>query len=213
MTERPLWTPDDARMAASNLKRFMERVERVHDLKLETYKDVLDFSVTKPHAFWSTLWDFCDVRASERGSRVLIDSDRMPGGRFFPDARLNYAENLLRKSDDSDALVFRGEDKVQKRMSWKELNAQVARMHRALAAAGVVAGDRVCAVVPNMPETIVCFPPPPRSAPSGPPARPTSASAASSTASARSRPRSSSPATATTMPARPSAWPRRSAMC
>ncbi len=157
MTERPLWTPDDARMAASNLKRFMERVERVHDLKLEIYKDVLDFSVTKPHAFWSTLWDFCDVRASERGSRVLIDSDRMPGGRFFPDARLNYAENLLRKSDDSDALVFRGEDKVQKRMSWKELNAQVARMHRALAAAGVVAGDRVCAVVPNMPETIVCF--------------------------------------------------------
>jgi acetoacetyl-CoA synthetase len=157
MTDRPLWTPDDARIAASNLKRFMERVERSQGLSLETYDDVLRYSVDRPHAFWSTLWDFCDVKAEHRGSRVLIDGDKMPGARFFPDAMLNYAENLLRKSDDSDALVFRGEDRVQRRMSWRELNAMVARMHRALAAAGVKAGDRVCAVVPNMPETIVCF--------------------------------------------------------
>ena len=213
MTDQPLWTPDETRIAASNLRRFMERVERSQGVVLTGFDDVLRYSVDHPQSFWSTLWDFCDVKAETRGARVLIDGDRMPGGRFFPDAKLNYAENLLRKSDDSDALVFRGEDKVERRMSWAELNAAVARLHRALAAAGVQAGDRVCAVVPNMPNPSSASSRPPRSVPSGRPARPTSASAASSTASARSRPRSSSPAMATTMRARPSAWPRRSATC
>jgi acetoacetyl-CoA synthetase len=157
MTDHPLWTPDEARIAASNLMRFMERVERTQGLSLRTFEDVLAYSVDRPHAFWGTLWDFCDVKASERGARVLIDSDRMPGARFFPDARLNYAENLLRKSDGSDALVFRGEDKVERRLSWRDLNAQVARLHRAFAAAGVKPGDRICAVVPNMPESIIAF--------------------------------------------------------
>ncbi len=157
MSERPLWSPDEVRAAASNLRRFMERVERTQDLVLESYDDVLRYSVEQPEAFWSTLWDFCDVKAEQRGTSVLIDADKMPGARFFPDARLNYAENLLRKHDASDALVFRGEDKVERRMSWAELNASVARLNRALASAGVKAGDRICAVVPNMPEAIVCF--------------------------------------------------------
>ena len=151
MTDSPLWTPDEVRIVSSNLWRFMQ------ERKLKTFSDALRFSVEKPDAFWSDLWSFCGVRAETRGERVLIDADKMPGARFFPDARLNYAENLLWKNGDSDALVFRGEDKVQRRMSWKELNANVARMHRALASAGVKAGDRVAGVVPNMPETIVCF--------------------------------------------------------
>ncbi|MCB1379210.1 MAG: acetoacetate--CoA ligase, partial [Alphaproteobacteria bacterium] len=157
MTDQPLWTPDDDRMATSNLRRFMDAMAARHGKPLATYDDVLKFSVEQPLSFWSGLWDFCEVKAEQRGDRVLVDANKMPGGRFFPDARLNYAENLLRKADDSDALVFRGEDRVARRMSWRELNSAVARMHRALAAAGVKAGDRVAGVVPNMPETIVCF--------------------------------------------------------
>ena len=157
MTDQPLWTPDEARMAQSNLRRFMEEMAAKAGQALSTYDDVLQFSVSQPEVFWSGVWGFCGVKAGTRGARVLIDGDKMPGARFFPDASLNYAENLLTRADDSDALVFRGEDKVNRRMSWRELNAAVARMHRALAAAGVKAGDRVCAVVPNMPETIVCF--------------------------------------------------------
>ncbi len=151
MTDRPLWTPGPERIAASNLHRFMT------PLGFSSFDEVLGFSVNEPEAFWRTVWDFCGVISSHRGTRVLLDGDRMPGARFFPDARLNYAENLLRKSDDTDALVFRGEDKVSRRMSWAELNEAVARLHRAFAAAGVKAGDRVCAIVPNMPEAIVCF--------------------------------------------------------
>ena len=151
MTERPLWTPDPARAEASALWRFMQ------PLGLRSFEEVLRFSVERPEDFWSGVWDFCAVKAETRGERVLADGHRMPGARFFPDARLNYAENLLRRNDETDALVFRGEDKVQRRMSWARLNQDVARLHRALAAAGIKAGDRVAAIVPNMPEAIVCF--------------------------------------------------------
>ncbi len=151
MTERPLWTPDSAAMTSSALWRFMQ------PLGLQSFEEVLRFSVDQPEAFWREVWDFCEVKAQTRGERVLVDGHLMPGATFFPDARLNYAANLLRKQDDTDALVFRGEDKVMRRMSWAELNRAVARLHRALAASGVKAGDRVSAIVPNMPEAIVSF--------------------------------------------------------
>ncbi|MEI8179538.1 acetoacetate--CoA ligase [Aestuariivirga sp.] len=151
MTERPLWTPGPERMAASNLARFMA------PLGFTTFEEVLRYSVDEPEAFWSRLWDFCDVKAKTRGSRVLVDGAKMPGAKFFPDARLNYAENMLRRNDDADALVFRGEDKVRRRMSWAELNRAVAKLSRAFATAGVTAGDRICAIVPNMPESIIAF--------------------------------------------------------
>jgi acetoacetyl-CoA synthetase len=157
MTDQPLWTPPDARKSSSNLWRFMGEVNKAEGLKLATYDDVLGYSVQHPQAFWSRLWDFCGVKAQTQGESVLVDGDKMPGGRFFPDAELNYAENLLKRNDDAPALVFWGEDKVRLSLSWKELNARVAQTSRALSKAGIVPGDRVCAVVPNHPETIVAF--------------------------------------------------------
>jgi len=157
MSDRPLWTPSPERQAGSNLAAFAARLGRSAGLTLQGYDDIHRYSVAEPEAFWSAVWDACEVKAETRGSRVLADGDRMPGGRFFPEARLNYAENLLRRSGDGDALVFRGEDKVRRRMSWRQLGEAVARLHRALAAQGIGPGDRVCAVVPNMPETIAAF--------------------------------------------------------
>ena len=153
MTLPPLWSPNETRMARSNLRRFSEAINP----RLASYADIHRFSVNEPEAFWSALWDFCEIKAETRGARVLIDGNRMPGARFFPEARLNYAENMLRRTGADEAIVFRGEDKVRRRMSRRELNGAVALMQRALAAAGITAGDRVCAVVPNMPETIVAF--------------------------------------------------------
>jgi acetoacetyl-CoA synthetase len=157
MTERPLWTASADRIKESNLARFIAMVNAKHGLALAGFRDTLRFSVEDPEQFWSALWDFCEVKAETRGPRALVDGNRMPGARFFPDARLNYAENLLVKDGDGDALVFRGEDRVARRVSWRQLREDVARMQRALAAAGVGAGDRVCAIVPNMPESIVSF--------------------------------------------------------
>jgi acetoacetyl-CoA synthetase len=157
MTDRPLWTPSAERQANSKLRRFIDRINGRYRLDLTDYNSIHQFSITRPEEFWSEVWDFCEVKAETRGSRVLIEGARMRDARFFPDARLNYAENLLGKCDDTPALIFRGESAIKSSMTWRQLNAAVARMHRALAAAGIKAGDRVCAVVPNMPATIVCF--------------------------------------------------------
>src|SRR5262249_45779480 len=110
-------------------------------------------------AFWRLLWDYAGV-IGERGPRTLIDGERMPGARWFPDARLNFAENLLaaRGADDaSDALVFRGEDREVRRMSHGELRDQASRIAAALRASGVSQGDRVAAYVANMPEAIIAM--------------------------------------------------------
>jgi acetoacetyl-CoA synthetase len=147
----PLWTPPKDRIAASNLARFMTGTG------MRTYAEVHRHSVESQEEFWSKLWDFAQMRAARKGERVLIDGDKMPGARYFPDARLNYAENLLRKSGPEPALIFRGEDRVRKTLSWDDLGRHVARMQRALRRLGVGEGDRVSAVVPNAPETIVCF--------------------------------------------------------
>ncbi len=105
------------------------------------------------------MWDYAGVIGT-RGARTLIDASRMPGAKWFPDAKLNFAENLLarRAADDAgDALVFRGEDKLERRVSHAELVATASRVAAALGAAGVDAGDRVAAYLPNMPEAIVAM--------------------------------------------------------
>ncbi len=126
-------------------------------LTLKTYADVHGFSVREPANFWSDVWDFCGVRAETRGDRVLVDGEKVPGAQFFPDARLNFAQNLLRRNDETPAIVFRGEDKVRAEVSWRELGDRVSRLHQAFRDLGIRPGDRVCAVMPNMPETIMAF--------------------------------------------------------
>ncbi len=86
---------------------------------------------------------------------MLVDGDKMPGAQWFPDAKLNFAENLLRRRDDEPAMVFWGEDKVRRRMSFAEVYDAVSRTAQAMSAAGVKQGDRVAAFMPNMPETII----------------------------------------------------------
>ena len=151
----PLWQPSPERIAGANLTAFMARVERDWGVKLASYDALYDWSVAELEKFWSSVWDFCGVIAETRGKRVLADGDRMPGASFFPDARLSFAENLLRRRDDADAMVFRGEDKVRRRLSHAQVYDQVSRLAQALEAAGVGAGDRVAGFLPNLPETAI----------------------------------------------------------
>ena len=113
MTDAPmseiLWRPDDARIDAAAMTAFRVAVEARWDVSLPDYAALHRWSVASRERFWLTLWDFCGVVAERRGETVLADRDAMPGARWFPDARLNYAENLLRRRGDGDALVFRGE--------------------------------------------------------------------------------------------------------
>ncbi len=153
----PLWQPSAKRIAASNLTAFMARVERDWGVRLESYDDLYAWSIAEMEKFWTSLWDECGVIAETRGTAVLTDGDKMPGARFFPEARLNYAENLLRRRDEADAIVFWGEDKVKRRLSFQALYDQVSRLAQALAGAGVAPGDRVAGFMPNMPETVIAL--------------------------------------------------------
>ena len=158
MTE-PLWRPSRERIAQANLTAFAARVGAKHGVVLPDYSALYAWSVEHPEAFWREIWSYGNV-IGDPGARTLIDGDRMPGARFFPDARLNYAENLLAgraQCANDDALVFWGEDKVKRRVSNSELLAQVSRVAQALVAAGLREGDRVAGYLPNMPETIIAM--------------------------------------------------------
>jgi acetoacetyl-CoA synthetase len=120
------------------------------------YWSLWRWSIANKEVFWQELWDFCGI-IGERGVRTLVDGHLMPGARWFPDARLNFAENLLRKKGPDDALVFWNEQGDRRRLSFDELHESAARMQLALRAAGVAAGDRVASILPNIPEAAIAM--------------------------------------------------------
>ncbi len=150
-----LWQPSAARVEQSNLHAFMQQAGVRAGTSFATYDALYRWSVELPEAFWSLLWDFTDVRASTRGERVLVDGDRMPGARWFPDARLNYAQNLLRRRDDGTALVFHNEAGRRESLSFGDLYMRVAQVAAGLRRAGVVEADVVAGFVPNVIDTVV----------------------------------------------------------
>jgi len=151
----PLWQPSAERIAGARVTRFVEQVNASHGTAIGSFGQLYDWSIAQPQAFWAAVWDFTAVQAGTRGKAVLRDGDRMPGAHWFPDARLNFAENLLRRRDDSIAIHFRGEDKVRRSLSYAQLHAQVSSLALALRAAGLQPGDRVAAYMPNMPEAVI----------------------------------------------------------
>ncbi|SHE96081.1 acetoacetyl-CoA synthetase [Kaistia soli DSM 19436] len=151
--EGPLWVPSEERIAGHPMTRFRAAAAVRAGRELADYDALHRWSVEDRAAFWDLVWDFCGV-VGEKGARRLVDGDRMPGARFFPDATLNFAENLLKRRGESDALVFWGEDRVKRRMSWDALSSLVSRLEQAFRAAGVQPGDRIAAMMPNLPETI-----------------------------------------------------------
>jgi acetoacetyl-CoA synthetase len=146
VSDKPIWTPDPARAARTAMAQFMARAGGFAD-----YAALHRWSIEHGEQFWSLLWDFCGVEG-DKGGRVLVDGDRMPGAQWFPDAKLNFAQNLLREPDDGDAIVFWGEDRVKRRYTRRQLHELVSRLQQALAAAGVGKGDRVAGYLPNLPE-------------------------------------------------------------
>jgi acetoacetyl-CoA synthetase len=142
---KPLWTPSAERAASTELARFMKLAGK------STYEELHRWSIEHPAEFWELVWRFGQVRG-EMGDRRVINAERMPGARFFPEGRLNYAENLLRERDATAAITFWGEDRVKRRLSKRQLYDLVSRVAQALADAGVKKGDRVAGYLPNVPE-------------------------------------------------------------
>src|SRR5205085_12464578 len=178
----PIWTPSPERVARTAMARFMREAGK------SDYAALHQWSVEQAPEFWSRLWDFCGV-IGEKGGQTLADGDRMPGARWFPNARLNFAQNLLRRRDGAESIVFWGEDRIKRRMTYKQLYDLVSRMAQALADVGVRKGDRVAGYLPNLPEATAAMLATASLGAVWSSCSPISACRACSTASARSSPR------------------------
>jgi acetoacetyl-CoA synthetase len=152
MPDGPLWTPDPRDVAGLPISAFAAEAERRAGRCFADYDALHAWSIEESGAFWDLVWGFCGV-IGEKGEQRIVEGASMPQTRFFPEARLNFAENLLAVGEGA-AIVFRGEDKVERRMDFDELRALVSRLQQAMRSAGVAPGDRVAAMMPNMPETI-----------------------------------------------------------
>ncbi len=155
--KQPLWIPSQKRIRQANLTRFTDMLNRTHHLKFKSYAQLYRWSVAEMADFWASMWDFAQIQASRPYEAVLSDVSRFPGAEWFPGARLNFAQNLLRGKDDRLAFIFRGETQVSRRMTYAELYDQVARLASSLRQSGVTAGDRVVAYMPNLIETAIAM--------------------------------------------------------
>jgi acetoacetyl-CoA synthetase len=153
--DEPLWQPSAARIEAAQITAFARRIEAEHGVPARDYPALHAFSVERPEAFWAAVWRFAGVLGEGPGPVLAKGPCAMPGTRWFPEARLSFAENLLRGEGAAPALVFLGEHGATRRVSRGELRAQVAAFAAALASWGVEEGDRVAAVLPNLPEAVV----------------------------------------------------------
>ncbi len=149
--------PSAEQVEGAAITAFARRLEADWHVALPDYAALHAFSIDEMEKFWSSAWDFCEVIAEHRGDRILIDGDRMPGARFFPDARLNFARNLLRRQDDAPAIIFRAEGGAERRLSWRQLHEAVSCLAAALRARGVGPGDRCAGYVPNCPEAVIAM--------------------------------------------------------
>ncbi len=155
---KPIWEPGKERADGANLSRFMRFVrEETHNDDLRSYAPLYDFSIRHSTKFWQLLWEFCGIRASGNFDEVLIDADKMPGARWFPNMRLNFAQNLLRQKDDRIALIARNESGQQREYSYAALHTEVGKFAHALREAGVGPGDRVAGFLPNIPEAVIAM--------------------------------------------------------
>ena len=154
---RLLWSPPEQLVQQANLTRFIEFVSDKRKMKIEDYWQLYEWSIRRIPDFWEDLWHFLNIKASSNYAKVVDDLNVFPGTKWFPGARLNFAENLLRFKDERLAFVFRGESRKTTRKTYIELHNDVARLANWLRLNGLKPGDRACAYMPNLIETIVAM--------------------------------------------------------
>jgi len=154
--KKPIWHPSGLRIAQANLSAYLDYLKDSYELEFNDYQALHQWSIDHRELFWSSVWDFCEV-LGDRGTRTLIEGSSMIDTRFFPDAKLNFAENLLRRHDSDEAIIFWAQNKLHRRLSWRELYDEVSRLQQAFRDLGLKPGDRVAAYMANTPETVIAM--------------------------------------------------------
>lgn len=153
-----LWKPSAEYKASSNMMHFIEYVNQIYDTSFSDYSSLYHWSINHKELFWSAIVKFCDVKFSVPAKKIYEDSEHMIATKWFTGAKMNFAENLLMHStSNKNALVFNNEKNQRQAVTWDELHSKVAKLANALKNAGVDVNDRIVAVMPNMPETIMAM--------------------------------------------------------
>ena len=126
VTNPVLWSPSDERVKSSQMYKFMEIINEKNNVDIQNFTDLHTWSIKDKADFWSAIWDFFAIKGS-KGNEPFVDPiNQIPGSKFFPNGKVNYAENMLSGDVSGPAIVFKSEDKIRKEVSWKELKVQVA---------------------------------------------------------------------------------------
>ena len=157
MVRRPLWTPSEEHVKEANLTHFISLVNRKYSAGIQSYRELYRWSIEKVADFWSAMWDYAGVICSHSYDKVVDDFARFPGASWFPGARLNFAENLLRFRDERIAFVARTEAGVTSRLAYSDLYQKVGRLAGWFRERGVRPGDRVAGYLPNVVETAIAM--------------------------------------------------------
>ena len=155
--DQPLWQPSPQRIASTHLAAFTRQARERWGVAAEDYAALHRWSVTEPAQFWQSVWSFCGVIGDQHEGPALLDGHKMPGAQWFPEAQLNFAENLLRRNDRSPAIFFWGEERLKTTVTCAELYSEVSRLAQALKHAGVRPGDRVAGYLPNVPGAVIAM--------------------------------------------------------
>ncbi len=154
----PVWKPSPLQIQTANLTAFIKKINLIYGLSLSTFEDLHAWSITNIQDFWRTFWDFSGLLASEKGKQEVICPQGIFKPQFFVDAKLNYAENLLRnRPPETPTLIFWGEDKVKRTLTFEKVYQEVAHLSAYLKSLGIQAGDRVAGYVPNTPEAVIAM--------------------------------------------------------
>ena len=139
------------------MNQFRLFANKKYGMELDNYRDLYNWSVNEITYFWEAVWSFGNPVVSKDYQQVVDDDSKMPGAKWFSGARLNFAENLLRRRDNHTAILSRGEGKDDRKISYNELYSEVEKMAAALREAGVEQNDRVAGFLPNIPEAVVAM--------------------------------------------------------
>ncbi len=150
-----LWSPSEEKIKSSRMFDFMNKINTKYNLNLVQFKELHNWSVVNKAEFWSCVWDYFEIVGLKGAEPFINPMNKMPGSSFFPNGRVNYAENMLSANISGPAIVFQSENRIRREVSWRELKYQVASLANFLKKEGIVKGDRVAAYMPNMPETVV----------------------------------------------------------
>jgi len=152
-----LWKIDKEKLNGTNLAKYSDFIKKNYSANFANdFNKIWKWSIDNPKFFWKSIWDFTKVKG-KHGKNLFQKSDIFFKNRFFSDAKLNYAENLLKKNNNELSIIFKSENGYKNNLSWKKLNLNVAKISNWMKENGIKKGDRIAAYLPNIPETVIAY--------------------------------------------------------